>query len=206
MIDVLWLLVILLLAYFPYKTKQRRRIVAFSWKQAVAMALWFIVFSVLLLVSGGHAMVIHYSLPLIVVFVGATVVWFAAPKLVRQWGHEPLGYIKQYSSRPLVRFELSRFLVKYFEILFQQSVFLYILFVLLNGLPISQRIVWFTVILFVKHLGNLFFLDRAEALFFSFLSIPMAIGFGIMIINGLVPLIISLHLLFYLMFYGRLWF
>ena len=96
--------------------------------------------------------------------------------------------------------------VKYFEVLFQESTFLFLLFVALAGLPVLTTLLLFTLIVGVIHLGNLFFMDRKWALFYTLLSIPMAFGFGYLISQGLVLITASIHLIFYLAFNTRYWF
>jgi len=106
----------------------------------------------------------------------------------------------------MVKFESPSMTIKYFEVVFQQSTFLYLLFVALIDLPKNTNIFLFTVVITAIHLGNLLFMDKKWALFYTVLSIPMAIIFGNMILQGFVLLTTSIHLLFYLIFNATYWF
>jgi len=82
----------------------------------------------------------------------------------------------------------------------------WLIFVVLIGIPKITSIYLFTLIIVIIHLGNLFFMDKKWALFYTVLSIPMAIIFGNMILQGFVLLTTSIHLLFYLIFNATYWF
>ena len=106
----------------------------------------------------------------------------------------------------MAKLEPQGMTIKYFEVLFQQSIFLFIYFEVLGNLPINLSILMFTVIVAIFHLGNFLFIHSKWVLFYFILSIPMAILFGFMISQGLTLLTMSIHIIFYLIFNSRYWF
>jgi hypothetical protein len=153
-------------------------------------------------------LLITFNFTTVGVFIITTLIWFIFPKLIRLYGTYPNSYLKDKkgNTRFMVRFELPSMTIKYFEVLFQQATFLFLLFVVLIGIPKITSIYLFTLIIVIIHLGNLFFMDKKWALSYTVLSIPMAIIFGNMILQGFVLLTTSIHLLFYLIFNASYWF
>ena len=172
------------------------------------LSLWFIVCSSILLIPISKNILITFNIASISVFFIITLCWFFAPRLIRLYGKYPSSYFKDKKNnvRFMAKFELPSITVKYFEVLFQQSTFLYLLFIVLTDLPKTEIILFFTVIITVIHLGNLLFMDYKWAFFYTLLSIPMAIVFSNLILQGLILLTTSIHLIFYLIFNARYWF
>lgn len=202
---ILFLLLVLVVANIAYKGKTFDNT---SWGRVIILSLWFIICSLILLVPNSRNILISINYLTISIFSLVTLCWFFAPKLIRKYGEFPTFYFKnkKNNTRFIAKFELPSMTIKYFEVLFQQSTFLYLLFVLLNNFPKNNLILVFTLIIVLIHLGNLFFMDYKWALFYTLLSIPMAIIFGNLILQGLILLTTSIHLIFYLIFNARYWF
>ena len=92
-----------------------------------------------------------------------------------------------------VQFKYHTFYLKYFEVLFQQSKFIFMLQLVLIGFTLIDRVILFTLIIGVFHLLNLYFLPKREAMVFFLFSIPMGGLFSLLIINGFLLLTISIH-------------
>jgi len=94
-------------------------------------------------------------------FIMITLIWFTFPMIIRHYGTYPSLYLKdkKNNDRFMVRFELPSMTVKYFEVLFQQATFLFLLFMVLTNLPKISNIFLFTLIIIIIHLGNLFFYE-----------------------------------------------
>ena len=200
----LYLFICILLAYAPYKPNQKKLFIGSSLRYAVLVSVWFSIFIFAL----GYQIVPYVRLdhrfdwifPLI------SLVWFMSPSVVRVFGRQPDLAIADKPARLLIRFERKMFLTKYFEILFQQSMFMYVLFVLLRGVPFWDAIIWFIGIVGIIHLGNIPFTGKKDTLFYFYLSLPMAALFGMLILYGYVNMTIAIHMIFYLVFNGRFWF
>lgn len=199
-----YLICILLLAYAPYKPNQKKLFIGASVGYALFVSVWFSVFIGLLVYPMISHIPLNHAMDWVFPFI--TMLWFVSPYVIRKFGHEPNIELSDKPARLLIRFEPKMFLTKYFEILFQQSMFLYILFVVLQGLSFWIVISWFVVIVGMIHLGNLPFTGKKDALFYFYLSLPMAAIFGILILNGYVFITIAIHMVFYLVFNGRYWF
>ena len=179
-----------------------------SWNRVTMLSAWFVICSLILLWVHYQKLLITLNFKTIGLFVTISLVWFLFPKLIRFYGTYPSLYLndKKGNVRFIVRFEFPSMTIKYFEVLFQQATFMFLLFVALAGLSITKTVFLFILIVVIIHLGNLFFINRKWALFYTVLSVPMAIGFGYLILQGLVLLTASIHLVFYLVFNGRYWF
>jgi hypothetical protein len=143
---------------------------------------------------------------MVMIFGSTTLVWFFAPWLIPKIGVFPKQIVDEKLNRFLILFQPRTFYLKYFEVLFQQVIFLFMLYVALWALPYNSQVFWFTMIIGFFHLGNLFFLPKRDAMVFFVLSFPMAVFFSFMILNGLVLVTASMHLWFYLFFAGYPWF
>lgn len=204
-LNFLFLLFVLGIANIAYKGKTFDKT---AWNRIFMLSTLFIICGFILLGFNYHRLVITINYLTLSTFSSTTLIWFLFPKVIRRYGKYPHSYFqdKTGNTRFMVKFELPSMTVKYFEVLFQQATFLFLLFVVLGGLSITTVIFLFTIIVAVIHLGNLFFLERKWALFYTLLSIPMAIGFSYLISQGLVLLTASMHLAFYLAFNARYWF
>ena len=204
-LNLLFLLFVLGIANIAYKGKTFDKT---TWNRILLLSLWFIICGCILLGFNYQKLHITFNYFTVGSFSITTLAWFLFPKIIRRYGTYPHAYFKDKTgnTRFMVKFELPSITVKFFEVLFQQSTFLFLLFVALEGLPMSTTTLLFTLIVAVIHLGNLFFMDRKWALFYTLLSIPMAFGFGYLISQGLVLITASLHLIFYLVFNARYWF
>jgi len=205
LLKIFFLLLVLAIANVAYKGRTFNKT---SLNRVVALSLWFIVCSFVLLGTNYQKLLVTFNFTTVGIFIITTLVWFLFPKLIRLYGTYPNSYLKDKkgNTRFMVRFELPSMTIKYFEVLFQQAAFLFLLFLALEGLPTVASIFLFTLIVAIIHLGNLFFLHYKWALFYSVLSIPMATLFGYTILRGFVLLTASVHLIFYLVFNARYWF
>lgn len=194
----------MVLAYALYKPRQKKLFTRASLRYAIGVSVWFIIFTCLLVIPAVKNISVNYTVLPLLIFV--SIIWFLSPTLVRIFGHEPPKGLSQAPARLLIAFESRVYLTKYFEILFQQSIFVYILFILLYGMSVPGTLIWFTVIIGIIHLGNLPFTGKKDTLYYLYLSLPMAVLFGYLILRGYVFVTISLHMLFYLVFNGRHWF
>ena len=205
LLKIFFLLLVLAVANVAYKGRTFNRT---SLNRIVALSLWFIVCSFILLGTNYQKLLVTFNFTTVGIFIITTLVWFLFPKLIRLYGTYPNSYLKDKkgNTRFMVRFEIPSMTIKYFEVLFQQATFLFLLFLALEGLPTVTKIFLFTLIIAIIHLGNLFFLHYKWALFYTVLSIPMATLFGYIILRGFVLLTASVHLIFYLGFNARYWF
>jgi len=137
------------------------------------------------------------SLVSIVSFGLTVLLWICAPWLLRPIGKVPTQVIIDNPKSYLIRTQPKMYMLKYCEILFQQAKFAYLLFVVLGGLPLVSRIWWFSVIVSILHLYNMYFV-RAAWLFFI-VSIPMGPLFSMLIFNGYITVAAAIHLWFYLL-------
>ncbi len=203
--QLLFLLIVLGVGNIGYKGKSFD---GTQWKKIALLSGWFIVCSLILLWN--HYRIISVSLDFVTlgIFAFVTMLWILSPVIIRRIGSYPDWYLKDKTgnARFMVRFEYPSMTVKYFEVLFQQASFLYIIFIILSGLPEFTLVLRFTFIVAVIHLGNLLFFHYKWALFYFALSIPMALLFGLLIHRGLIFITTSVHLLFYLVFNARYWF
>lgn len=202
--SVVYLVVIMMVTYLFYKPNQKKLFLRASNRYVVFVSMWFFIWSAALVSQAYMHLVMNwYTAPL---FIAISALWFVSPYLVRLYGHAPDPSLSESPTRILIRFEPKIYVAKYFEILFQQSMFVYILFVLLFGMPYWQIILWFTLIVGFIHLLNFPFTGAKDTLFYFYLSLPMAILFGILILQGNVFISMIIHLVFYLTFNGRHWF
>ena len=204
-LNFLFLLCVLTIANIAYKGRTFDKK---SWNRVVALSIWFIICLLILLKVNYQKLLITINFITVGLFVATTLIWFLFPKLIRLYGKYPRSYLKDKkgNTRFMVRFESSSMCIKYFEVLFQQATFLFLLFVVLVGLPKVTSIFLFTLIVAIIHLGNLFFIHKKWALLYFVLSIPMAVLFGYMILQGFILLTASIHLFFYLIFNASYWF
>lgn len=163
---------------------------------------WFCLFTIVLYFQ--FKKIYHASLQQIPLFIGITIIWFLLPLILQVLKRFSLITFNQSSLGFWSRLKPSTMLVKYAEVIFQQSFFLYTFAILLRGVPSNTKILAFTAIISIIHLGNLFFIKRREAIIFFLLSIPMAFFFGMLLTKGLIFATLSIHLFFYLLLFTRL--
>ena len=189
-------------------TYKRKIIDKTGWKKVIALSLWFVIWGIIILIKNYQNLPITANSQTLGFFATTTLVWFIFPWLIRRFGTYPSYYFKDKkgNTRFMVKFEYPSMIVKYFEVLFQQTTFLFLLFVVLIDLTEANRIFLFTVIIAIIHLGNLLFMDYKWALFYTALSIPMAVLFGYLILRGFILITAGIHLAFYLIFNARYWF
>lgn len=204
-IKFLFLLLILGFVNIAYKGKAFNNK---SWGKIVLLSLMFTLSSLVLLINKDQKILITLNIATIGFFSVTTLLWFVFPKIIRFFGKYPNWYLKdkKNNTRFIVRFELPSMTVKYFEVLFQQSTFLYLLYAVLINTTKINTIFLFAIIIVFIHLGNLFFMEKKWALFYTVLSFPMALIFGQIILQGLALITASFHLLFYLIFNSSYWF
>ena len=196
---LVYLLVIILIGYLPYKAIQRYSkdgFASISTRLAFLMTTWFLLLSTLLIAQTPNLFV-NTSLVSIVSFGITVLLWAFAPYLLRLIGRYPVEAIGDKPKWYILRAEPKMFILKFCEIVFQQAKFSYLLFEVFSGLPFVARIVWFTVIVSMLHLNNMYFV-KAGKLFF-FVSIPMGPLFGFLILNGYITIAMTIHLWFYLL-------
>ncbi|KKU95355.1 hypothetical protein A2875_04290 [Candidatus Gottesmanbacteria bacterium RIFCSPHIGHO2_01_FULL_46_14] len=195
---LVYLLVIILIGYLPYKAIQRYSkdgFASISTRLAFLMTTWFLLLSTLL-INQTPNLFVNTSLVSIVGFGITVLLWAFAPYLLRRIGKVPTQVIIDNPKSYLIRTQPKMYMLKFCEILFQQAKFAYLLFVVLGGLPQTSRIWWFSFIIIVLHLYNMYFV-RAAMLFFL-VSIPMGPLFSILILNGYITVAMTIHLWFYL--------
>ncbi len=195
-----YLLLVIIIGYAPYKLRQRFHkdgLNSLSPLGSFAQALWFIVLSAVLFVASGAIPVAVTGMPLLV-FIVTTIIWFVIPFVVRKIGVYPQKLIAKRPGTFVIRLEPRTFYPKFFEVLFQQAKFLYILGVVFAGLAADIKIFWFIVLIGFLHLNNVFFLPKGEGWVFFYVSFPAAYLFSILILGGNLLLAASLHLGFYI--------
>lgn len=202
---LLFLLILYTITYIPYKGKNFSNI---SWSRSAKLSIRFFLCSLLLITICYYKSFILLNLTTIITYFVTSLTWFLSPKIVRQYGKFPKFFLndKKNSMRFIVRFEPQTMTIKYFEVLYQQSTFLFLLFVVLDTIPITSKVLFFTLAISIIHLGNFLFMHPKWVILYCLLSIPMAILFGYLILNGLVLFTASIHLAFYLIFNARYWF
>lgn len=204
MYGILYAAICITLANLAYKSQSNKARIAASPKFAVFVAFWMLLFVVLFFVPAWKFLSINYSL--LPVFIVTTILWFASPWFVRRFGHEPKQFMHETGTKFLISFLPHALFAKYFEILCQQGLFVYTLVVILQGQSEIMRIFWFLVMNALIHLANLLFLEKKETMRFFYLSLPMAIFFGYLILHGYILVTASIHMLFYLLLDGSYWF
>src|SRR3989344_3241799 len=151
-LNLLFLIFVLTTVNIAYKGKVIDKT---SWKKVIFLSLWFISGGVILLRNLDLNLLINFNLITVGTLALTTFTWFEFPKLIRHFGTFPSYYFKNKkgNTRFMVKFEHSSMTIKYFEVLFQQTTFLFILFVILNDLTNANRIFLFTLIVAIIHLG-----------------------------------------------------
>src|SRR3989338_8798654 len=153
------LFVIVLMGYLPYKTIQRLRpdgLASISTGLALLMAIWFLVLSAFLILQTPN-LFINVS-PLHIAVFGITMaIWFAAPWILRRIGAYPVKILGDNPKWYILRAEPKTFFLKFCEVLFQQTMFAYLLFEVLVPMSTVSRMWWFTGIVGFLHLFNIFF-------------------------------------------------
>lgn len=204
----LYLLAIIILGYAPYKIFQRTRsrgLTDITPLGATLLASWFIVLSIVLFFQTGAVFLIKTTMMVIMVVL-TVLLWLLAPMLIRKIGVFPKQLTKEKPNWFVIRFDPHTWYLKFFEVIFQQVKFLFMLYVVLAGLPYHSQILWFTLIIGFFHFQNMYFIPKKEAMEFFILSFPGALLFSILILQGYFLLSISIHLWFYLFFAGYPWF
>lgn len=203
-----YLFAIIVVGYLPYKTLQRIRphgLADISKTTSFLLALWFLFFSSLLFVQI-EGKIIVMSSTIFLIAVVTTLLWFFSPYVIRRIGTYPARVIAKKQNWFVIRFEHKTLLLKYVEVVFQQVTFLYLLFVVIGASSMEDRVLWFTLLVGLLHLGNIFFLSTHTAMIFFILSIPMGVVFGYLITQGFILVTVSIHLWFYLLFGSWFWF
>lgn len=202
-----FLLIIIIIGYAPYKLLQKFKndgLNDISPLVSFFLALWFIILSAALLIQSTGAF-IKTSPAALFLFVTTTTVWVFAPFVVRKFGSPPIKLIQRRKGTFVLRLEPKTFYLKYFEVIFQQVKFLFMLAVVFSAFPYELKIFWFVAIIGFFHFNNIFFLPKGEGWVFFALSFPMAIFFSWMILNGWILVTTSIHLWFYILLGGYPW-
>jgi len=204
-LQTLFFLVIAVITYLPYKGKDFKNV---SWRRALILSVLFLLSSTIFVVEIYQNLYINLNLITLGIFTLVTLLWFFTPKIIRFYGKYPKVFLEEKINemRFLAKLEPRTMTIKYFEVLFQQAGFLFIFLKILGNLPIDNRILLFTLIVGIFHLGNILFMHAKWTLIYFALSVPMAIVFGYMISQGFILLTASIHLAFYLIFNARYWF
>ena len=202
-----YLLAIIVVGYLPYKTLQRIRphgLGDISKTTAFLLFIWFLILSIILFLQTDEKIIVTSptTVPIAVV---TTLLWFFSPYLIRKIGTYPTAVIAENQKWFVIRFEPKTLYLKYVEVLFQQVKFLYLIFVVFGALTMGDRVLWFTLLVGLLHLGNVFFLSTHTAMIFFILSLPMGVLFGMLMLNGYILVTIAIHLWFYLLFGGWYW-
>lgn len=202
-----YLLIIVLIGYLPYKTLQRflkGGLNDVPWWGTTLLSIWFIFLSTILL-SDVDRSVILVTPFLLASFIVTTALWITTPAILRRIGSYPASVVQAKPQWFLVRAEPRTFFLKFFEVLFQQAKFLFLLTVVLTELSDTSKIFWFAFIVAIFHLNNFFFLYKREAFLFFFMSIPMGFLFSYLILHDFVIMTTLIHLWFYLLFVSWYW-
>lgn len=196
------------LAYLPYKLIQRSRtggLSTISKRVSLLLSSWFIALSLVLLREIPNEFFAFSRWPLLFL-TNTSILWLLSPWIMRNVGRYPTNHIRQNPISFIVLFEPRTLYLKYIEVVFQQVVFLYLLFVVLANLSSDAQISWFAFIVSLIHLLNYLVLPSKVTFLFFVISIPMGIAFGYLIFHGLVLITTSLHLWFYLILAAFPWF
>ncbi len=192
------------LANVFYKSHANKRKIAAQSSYAFFVGLWMSVFVLLFFIPSWNLLPKNYYLfPL---FAFTSVTWFIFPLIVRKYGVPPAKHMIPTSGNFLLYFTPSVMFAKYTEILCQQGLFVYTLMVVLQGQSDMHKLIWFFIGNLLLHMANILFMEKKKTLFFVYWSIPMGIVFGYLIIHGYIFLTISVHMIFYLVVNGSLWF
>lgn len=203
MYPIIYAIACITLANIFYKSLSNKRKIATNPSYALFVGGWMSLFVILFFVPSWSILPVNfYLLP---VFILTSVLWFIFPMIVRIYGVAPKKNMIPTSGNFLLYFTPSVMFAKYFEILCQQGLFVYILFVVLQGQSDIAKLFWFFAFNILIHVANLLFMEKEETLFFIYWSIPMGIVFGYLLINGYIFLTASIHMIFYLIVNGSLW-
>lgn len=203
--SLIYFLLVSFIAYLPYKGKDFTNI---NWKRTIFLSSVFIIYSIMLLRANTTSVPLAINFLTVTIIVLTLIMWFLFPRIIRLFGKYPKTFLNnpKNKKRFIVRFELSTMTIKFFEVLFQQSSFLFILFIVLKNISYLDKIYLFTIIIAIFHLGNFLFLHYKWVIFYFLLSIPMSLLFSILILHGYTLLTASIHLTFYMIFNARYWF
>lgn len=191
------------LANLFYKSQANKQKIASQPTYAIFVGMWMCLFALLFFIPSWSVLPIIYSL--LPIFLCTSILWFSFPWIVRRYGHAPTHRMTANSPNFLLHFTPSIMVAKYFEILCQQGLFVYVLFIVFQGQSDFTKLIWFFVFNIGIHMANLLFMEKKETMFFVYWSIPMGFLFGYLLLNGYVFLTGSLHMLFYLVVNGPLW-
>ncbi len=202
-----YLFVVMCIAYAPYKYIQRfGNLMQISFHNAVLASVTMSVSIFLLLTDIAQSSITLNGV--VISTVGAVFLfWFAIPYIFPRLAQHPTQYISPPHNIIIASLRFPLYLVKFVEIILQEVVFLYVIFVVMADLNFYQRIFAFTGALTLMHFVNILFTtNRKIALIVVFLSIPMGIVFGALILKGYFLISIALHFAFYLSLTSYVWF
>ncbi|MBP9691000.1 hypothetical protein KBD81_02870 [Candidatus Woesebacteria bacterium] len=203
----LYLVLVLLIAYAPYKYIQRFGDLMNITFQNALLASTVMSVSVLLLLTDIAQSAISLNGILISTSGAIFLSWFAIPYIFPKLGQYPTQLISPPNGIILASVRFPLFLVKFVEVILQEVVFLYVIFVVMGNLNFYERIFAFTGALMVMHFINILFTTNKKlAVIVVFLSIPMGIVFGVLILKGYFLLSVALHLAFYVSITSYAWF
>lgn len=197
-------LITVILVNLPYKGRNFKKI---TLKQTLGISLLFLFGSLGLIILVVEQIYVRFNLFTVIVFLLVSLFWFYISKLVRRYGKYPTDYLndKKNNMRFMAKLEPLTLTIKYFEVLFQQAGFLYVFFGVLNGFDTTVKVLAFTIVVGVLHLGNILFMNLKWTLIYFALSIPMAMLFGYLLSEGYVLVTAGIHLLFYTISNALLW-
>ena len=116
---LVYLFVIVLIGYLPYKTIQRLRqdgLASISTRLALLMAFWFLILSTLLILQTPN-LIMNISFVPVVSFGMTVLIWVFAPWLLRRMGTVPIqGSIANNPKSFLIRAKPKLFMLKFCEI------------------------------------------------------------------------------------------
>jgi hypothetical protein len=138
------------------------------------------------------------------IFLTVTFLWYSFPKIVRMYGSDPTELNKDYSPNYLLHLTPTIVFAKYFEIVWQQGLFIYVLFVALKGQSEIMKLVWFFALNILLHVANIIFLKKKETLF-PVLEYSDGNYIRIFTPTWLYFLTANIHMLFYLIVNSSLW-
>ncbi|MDA1316571.1 MAG: hypothetical protein O3B87_00925 [bacterium] len=201
----LYLLLVICATYAPYKFLQRTGgLLHISAKRATILAVIFFT-SILLLLRSFNFSSIETNLYIFTLLGLLVTLWFLAPRLLPFIGVYPRKILEPPSKLAIISAHPPVLFLKFFEVIFQEVFFLYLLSVVFDGFSLADRIIWFTIINVLIHAINIIFVRHIIVLWITILSIPMGILFSYLILHGYILVTVMIHLGFYLALTTYFW-
>ncbi len=204
---IIFFVIVSVATFLPYKCSRSFFSKMKNWTLSLLLSFWFLFWSAILFLKGFSYFRLAVDLFVILFAVTITFIWIIFPILVRKFGRAPAKLLNNPANKQwnMLRFDPKFTSIKYFEVLTQEMVFLFLYFVLLKNVSQDHRVLFFASTVAFFHLGNFFTMHTKWVLFYFLLSIPMGLIWGILLEKGMVLITFGLHLLFYLIFNAYFW-